>query len=392
MLEPYGGALLERWVQGEEARELSEKAKELPYLPLTPRMVSDLILLSQGAYSPLPGFMDRKTYQSVLEHMSLAQGLPWTLPVTLSARTGETLPPGDLLALGGPDGVPRALLQVEDIFWRDRAFEAKAVFGTDDPRHPGVRLLLDEGDLCVGGTVTLFRPFPDPFQPYALTPKEARAAFSQRGWQTIVAFQTRNPIHRAHEYLQKCALEIFDGLFLHPLVGVTKEDDVPAAVRWEAYETLLRHYYPSHKVILSPFPGAMRYAGPREAIHHAIVRRNYGCTHIIIGRDHAGVGQYYAPTASQEIFHLFPKEVLGIQPLFFAHAFYCRRCQAMATENTCPHGPEDHVHLSGTAVREALRKEEDLPLEFSRPEVASLLREAYRERRPEPLRNRPASF
>lgn len=391
MLEPYGGTLVEREVFGEEAEELMAKARELPFVPLTPRMKSDLILLAQGAYSPLEGFMDERTYQSVLEHMSLPQSLPWTLPITLSLPQGRDLPPGKLFALGDADGIPRAILEVEDVFLRDRAFEARAVFGTDDPRHPGVKQLMEEGDRCVGGKITLFRPFPDPFAPFALTPKEAREAFSRKGWETIVAFQTRNPVHRAHEYLQKCAMELFDGLFLHPLVGFTKEDDIPAAVRWDAYETLLRHYYPSHKVILSAFPGAMRYAGPREAVHHAIVRRNYGCTHIIIGRDHAGVGQYYRPTAAQEIFRLFPKEELGIQPLFFASAFYCRRCQAMATEQTCPHGPEDHVHLSGTAVREMLKRGEDLPPEFTRPEVAALLREAYRDRRSD-LRDRPASL
>jgi sulfate adenylyltransferase len=314
--------------------------------------------------------------------MRLANGLPWTIPITLSITPGEdpSVSIGDDVALAY-DGRRFAVLHVADVFTRDPEREAEKVYRTTETKHPGVAALMAESDTLLGGPIYMFAPLPEqPFAQYRLPPAETRKRFAERGWRTIVGFQTRNPVHRAHEYMQKCAMEIVDGLLLHPLVGETKSDDVPADIRMQSYEVLLTTYYPADRAMLAVNPSSMRYGGPREAVFHALIRKNFGCTHFIVGRDHAGVGGYYGPYDAQHIFSEFEPGEIGIQPLFFENAFFCKRCGNNATTKTCPHGPEDRVSLSGTQVRDMLRRGESPPPEFSRPEVAAVLVEGLRER------------
>lgn len=349
---------------------------------LSARELSDVEMIAIGGYSPLEGFMSSDDYGSVVESMRLQSGLPWTIPITLSLDEGEAerIDEGDRLALAF-GGERFAVLDVTDKYGRDKEREASQVYRTTDEAHPGVAALYLEDRTVVGGPITLFAPLPPgAFPEYRLPPRETRRVFAERKWRTIVGFQTRNPVHRAHEYLQKCAMEIVDGLLLHPLVGETKSDDVPADIRMRSYEVLLEKYYPKNRVLLAVNPAAMRYGGPREAIFHALIRKNFGCTHFIVGRDHAGVGSYYGPYDAQHIFSEFRPGELGIQPLFFENSFYCRACKNMATEKTCPHGAEERVTLSGTQVRAMLRAGELPPPEYSRPEVASILAEAMRGR------------
>ena len=385
-IAPHGGKLVNRLATPAQAAELSDRLFMLPRLTLTPRALSDLDMIAIGAFSPLTGFLNSADYNSVVERMRLANGLPWSIPITLSTSEAEakSLQLGVEVALTDENGDVRAVLTVEDIYQRDLAREAELVYRTTDAAHPGVAAIQKEGPFLIGGPVTVLErnALGEPFTRYALDPADTRRAFAEREWQTVVGFQTRNPVHRAHEYLQKCALEIADGLLLHPLVGETKGDDIPADVRMRCYEVLLDGYYPKDRVLLSVLPAAMRYAGPREAIFHAIVRKNYGCTHFIVGRDHAGVGNYYGTYDAHHIFRSFAPGELGIQPLFFDHAFFCRDCNGMASTKTCPHPAESRVVLSGTKVRALLRGGQALPPEFSRPEVAAVLIEAERERVP----------
>jgi sulfate adenylyltransferase len=367
--------------RADEREGIEERADGVRSVVLDAREVCDLEMVATGAFSPLQGFMNRADYEAVVEHSRLEGGLPWTTPVTL-AVTPETARAvtGDTIALRDREEALLGILEVEDVYTYDKRREAENIYRTVDEAHPGVRYLMNRPDWLVGGKVRVIRR---PSRSHAalesvlLDPIETRLLFEIKGWRTIVAFQTRNPVHRAHEYIQKAALEMVDGLLLHPLVGATKEDDIPADVRLRCYRVLLDNYFPPGRAVLSVLPAAMRYAGPREAIHHAIVRKNYGCTHIIIGRDHAGVGGYYGPYDAQRAFADFAPGELEITPLFFDNAFFCRQCQGMASDKTCPHPPDRRVNLSGTAVRQLLRSGERLPPEYSRPEVVEILRAAY---------------
>jgi sulfate adenylyltransferase len=383
-IAPHGGTLVDLLVSERDRDKLADEARNFPKLTVNERELSDLEMLSIGALSPLTGFQGKAEYDSILDSMHLPNGLPWTIPVTLSLTDEEAKRIGGTEAVTlvpGEAGEPLAILEVDGVFEREREREAQAVFGTKDLAHPGVKALNDAGDLCVAGELRVLRlPEHEDFREYRLTPAETRAEFARRGWRTVVGFQTRNPIHRAHEYLQKCALEIVDGLLVHPLVGATKDDDVPADVRMRCYEALFDGYYPRDRAMVTVFPAAMRYAGPKEAIWHAIARKNYGCTHFIVGRDHAGVGDYYGTYDAQRIFERFEPEELGITPLMFEHSFWCNRCEGMASPKTCPHGDDDRVSLSGTKVREMLRAGERPPPEFSRPDVADILIQAMRAR------------
>ena len=379
-IAPYGGTLTERRLTGEALDGARLRAASVPAITVSSHTLSDLYLIAVGGYSPLAGFMGSADYASVVESMRLTSGLPWSVPVTLpvASEAAAALSVGDEVALVDEDGAPAALLRVEEMFGWDREREAGRVYGTTDRAHPGVAKLDRMGDAVLAGPIDyIYDRDISGFPNRNLTPAQTRAEFERRGWQTIVAFQTRNPVHRAHEYLQKCAMEVVDGLLLHPIVGDTKSDDVPAEVRMRCYEVLLEKYYPAERVLLSVLPAAMRYAGPREAIFHAIMRRNYGCTHFIVGRDHAGVGNYYGTYDAQHIFDTIDLAALGIQPLKFEHAFFCRACGQMVSPKTCPHGKDQHVFLSGTRVRELLAAGQRPPAEFSRPEVADVLMEAY---------------
>jgi sulfate adenylyltransferase len=372
---PHGGQLVDRRLEAEEADELA--AARLPSLPLTGAEAADLRALATGAYSPLTGFMGAKEHQTVTESMRLPDGTLWPIPVCLGIPDGVGAD-GGRLALRGEGGELLGVLEVTEVFERDRQAEAELVYGTGDPAHPGVARVLSAPARAVAGPVqAVVAPLDGPVGSAALTPAQTRAAFAERGWATVVGFQTRNPVHRAHEYLMKCALEMVDGLLLHPLVGPTKEGDTPAEVRMRAYEAVLG-YFPAARVLLAALVAPMRYAGPREAVLHALVRKNYGCTHFIVGRDHAGVGSYYGTFEAQELIASLPGDDLGITPLLFDNAFWCRRCLAMATGKTCPHPDREHVALSGTQVRVMLAAGQLPPPEFSRAEVAELLIEAAR--------------
>ncbi len=384
-IQPHGGLLVKRSVEENSSRRhLRERCPGLSSITVDTTAEADLELLGNGGYSPLTGFMGQADFDSVLDHMRLASGLPWPIPVVVgvSAEAAAGLSAGQLVALRNGDGRVLGTMQVEEWFPHDAAAHARAVYGTDSPDHPGVGRVLGLGEMLVSGPVeVLGAEDADDHQQYRLTPRQVRAEFARRGWSTAVAFQTRNPIHRAHEYLMKCALESTDGLLLHPIVGQTKADDLSADIRIRSYEVLLERYFSPHSAMMSLFPAAMRYAGPREAVFHAIVRKNYGCTHFIVGRDHAGArspdGQpYYDPLAAQEIFSRFAPGELGIELFLYDNAFYCRQCEAIVTEKTAPASTENRFSLSGTAVRALLRSGQRPPPEITRPEVADVLIEA----------------
>ncbi|ANE43947.1 sulfate adenylyltransferase [Deinococcus puniceus] len=373
--KPLGGSLVNRIRRAGHDFEAAELVG-LPQLELDDRAYADLEMLATGAYSPLTGFVNEADYLSIIQHLRLDDGTPWSIPITLPVRRKDagTLRGRVVLTRGG-EAV--GWIDVQEQFDAQKGLESREVYRTEDPAHPGVAALLAQGDVNLSGPVALFEVPRGAFARHHRTPAEVREVIEARGWRSSVAFQTRNPIHRAHEYLQKVALELVDGLLLHPLVGTTKGDDVPAHTRVEAYEVLLDRYYPQARTLLSVYPAAMRYAGPREAILHALSRRNYGVTHFIVGRDHAGVGSYYGTYDAQEIFGAYTAQELGIQILKFEHTFYCQTCGQLVSPRTCPHDSSHHLILSGTKVREKLRAGEHLPAEFTRPEVAEVLRAAY---------------
>jgi sulfate adenylyltransferase len=378
-----GGELVDLRAPAAERAALKTHAATLPAVTLNARDLSDLEMLASGAFSPLTGFMGEGDYTRSRDELRLKSGVPWSIPITLGAdeSAARSLKPGQDVALATESGQRLAILKLSEIYRVDRAREADAVFGTAEDDHPGAKNVTSMPPMCLAGRVILFDEIPGrTFLEYRLEPRQTRAAFRERGWRKIVAFQTRNPTHRAHEYIQKSALEICDGLLLHPLVGETKGDDVPAGVRMETYKLLLELYYPKNRAMLSVMPAHMRYGGPREAILHAIVRRNYGCTHFIVGRDHAGVGKYYGTYDAQKIFERFDPAEIGITPLTFENSFYCRKCNSMASFKTCPHADDDRLLLSGTKVREMLRAGQAPPPEFTRPELADILIKAMREK------------
>lgn len=379
LIAPHGGELIDRLVPADEAETFAREAERLPAIVLGSRGLADLEMIGTGAASPLTGFMGARDYASVVENMRLADGTVWSLPFVLpiAEAVREKVSPGARLALRDDAGRLWGTLEVSDVFERDPEHEARHVYGTVDRAHPGVANVFSEPRVLAGGGVRVLLPRDLPFASFRLTPRAMREAIRQRGWKRVAGFQTRNPIHRAHEHLTKLALEFADGLVIHPLVGDTKGDDVPAKVRFAVYEELLSRYYPHDRTLLAVYPAAMRYAGPREALFHAITRKNYGITHFIVGRDAAGVGKFYGPFDSQQLFDRFTPEELGVAPLKFDATFYCKLCESLASPRTCPHDPSSRLELSGTKTREILRSGGDLPREFTRPEVARILREHY---------------
>jgi sulfate adenylyltransferase len=381
LLTPHGGVLVRQYLEPEQVAEYQEQLPDFKKCILDEIEFSDLTLIANGAFSPLQGFNNRADYQGILRDSRLASGWVWPLPIVLSVSPEKQAEQGyrcgDPIALVTPDGQFQGIMELEEIYRRDREREAIAIFGTADRKHPGVDYLFSKGEIALGGTIKAKPVQITQFPEYELTPLQTRAEFARRGWQSVVAFQTRNPIHRAHEYLQKVALESVDGLFIHPLVGFTKPGDIPAAVRMRCYQALLAGYYPAGRVLLAVFPAAMRYAGPKEAVFHALVRKNYGCSHFIVGRDHAGVGNYYGTYDAQNIFEQFSAAEIGITILKYENTFYCKRCGNMASAKTCPHSDGDLLYLSGTKVREMLSDGLPLPAEFTRPEIAAILMEFY---------------
>ncbi len=383
LVPPHGGELKSLLLEGEELSKEVEKAKMLPQVRLTSRETSDLIMMAIGAFSPLEGFMGQEDYTGVVENMHLADGTLWPIPITVSVtkeQAGSHEIGSEVALLDDESGELMGTMKVSEKFTYDKVNEAKKVFRTDDEAHPGVAKVYAQNEILLGGPVKAFSegPYPEQFGDYYARPAETRRIFTDLGWRTVAAFQTRNPIHRSHEYCTKIALEVSDGILIHPLVGKLKADDIPADVRMKCYEVLMDNYYPKDRVVLKVYPMEMRYGGPREAILHAIFRQNYGCSHLIVGRDHAGVGSYYGPFDAQEIFNEIDEDELHLKPLKIDWTFWCNKCDGMASMKTCPHSKEDRVLISGTQLRKMLSEGQMPPKEFSRPEVVQILMDYYK--------------
>lgn len=383
IVPPHGGELKVLLMQNEALHEAKKEAEHLPAVRLSSRETSDLIMMGIGAFSPLTGFMGSEDYTQVVNQMFLKDGTLWPIPITVSISQdqAESLPAGKQAALVDDEsGELMGSMIVEEKYTYDKKHEARMVFKTDEEAHPGVAKIYAQEEILLAGPVKVFSegPYPVQFGSHYGRPAETRAIFRDRGWRSVAAFQTRNPIHRSHEYCTKIALEVTDGLLIHPLVGKLKADDIPADIRMKCYEVLLKHYFPQERVVLKVYPMEMRYGGPREAVLHAIFRQNYGCSHLIVGRDHAGVGNYYGPFDAQTIFDEFDPKALHIKPLKIDWTFWCHKCDGMASMKTCPHGKEDRVLISGTDLRQQLSQGKKPPKEFSRPEVAEILIDYYK--------------
>ena len=373
MIQPHGGKLIDRVLSGKKRDEALALAARLPRLVIDSELVSDVENIAVGVYSPLEGFLGEADFRGVLANMRLRTDVPWTVPIVLDTdrEIAAGLKTGEEVLLTAEDGRPIALLHLQEKYAYDKGETADKVFGTRDPAHPGVAKVLGMKDILLAGPVDLIDVTPTPFDRYKLTPKETRVLFEAKGWRTVVGFQTRNTPHLGHEYVQKAALTFTDGLFINPVIGRKKKGDFKDEVILASYEEAIRLYYLKERTAMAILQMEMRYAGPREAIHHAILRKNFGCTHIIIGRDHAGVGSYYPPFAAQDIFEAFPD--LGIAPMFFRSFSYCKKCGSVVNEKICPHPPADHIQFSGTKIRDLLVKGEYPPAELMRPEVAEVI-------------------
>ena len=378
-IAPHGGQLVNRLATHSDKEDILKESVSWKKIDIDLWTYADLECIATGAFSPLTGFVNEADYDAIVSDMYMKSGYVWTIPITLAVEdeVANGLQLGEYVCLCY-ERKTVATMKVESLYRPDKEREAQCVYGTSDRAHPGVKRLFSKPNTYIGGSITLLERQPVRFPAHNRSPRETRELFAQRGWDRVVGFQTRNPIHRAHEYIQKTALETVDGLFIQPLVGETKTGDIPATVRMRSYEALLQHYYPADRIVLGIYPAGMRYAGPREAVLHALVRKNYGCTHFVVGRDHAGVGDYYGTYDSQRIFSRFETREIGITPMFFEHSFYCRKCEGMASTKTCPHKDEDRVILSGTKVREMLKAGKRPPKEFSRPEVIEILIDGYR--------------
>jgi len=373
MIGPHGGKIIERYFLGKEKESVIKKAKGLPSIKLNHEQVSDLENIAFGVFSPLEGYMGEKDYRNVLNQMRLSNDLPWPIPIVLdvSKENAKKLKEGQEIALLNPSGVPVAIFYLEERYLFNKEEMAEKVFQTKDTAHPGVAKVMEMKDVLLGGPIDLIQESPTPYFKYKLKPIETRILFKEKEWRTIVGFQTRNTPHIGHEYVQKAALTFTDGLFVNPVIGRKKRGDFRDEVILASYDELIKHYYLKERAVMAILQMEMRYAGPREAIFHAIIRKNFGCTHIIIGRDHAGVGNYYSPYAAQDIFDEFPD--LGIVPLFFKSFYFCKRCNSVVNEKICPHPSSEHINFSGTKIRDILIEGKIPPSDLMRPEVAQVI-------------------
>jgi len=373
---PHGNKLIKRILLGEKRKEIEAREQEYKKLIIDEELIKDTKNIARGVFSPLEGFMNKLELETVVDEMHLPTGVPWTIPIILDVEKeiADKIAIGENILLTDKAGKLIALFLVEEKYTFDKSRIAERVYQTLDENHPGVYETLGKKDFFLGGKVDLIDDSREPFPDFNLDPRETRVLFREKGWRTVVAFQTRNPIHRAHEYIQRCALELVDGLFINPLMGRKKKGDFTDEMILKSYRKMMSDFYPNDRVVMSILPTKMHYAGPREAIHHAIMRKNFGCTHFVVGRDHAGVGSYYDTYAAHRIFDDFPD--LGIEPLLFEHSFYCKECGNMATTKTCPHSKDSWLSPSGTKIRSIVTEGAEIDPYIMRPEVASILKNA----------------